>query len=119
MPTSFEIRRPYGGAVAGTGSGIFIPKLSGQRIGGNPPPMYYTHWVIVAPGIDIRDGSTRVAGTNQLAFGFGDELRIPGGNTPRLRFVVVYVEMATGATTKRVYVTRDVVDWTQANAINL
>src|SRR5262249_1051032 len=106
---SVEIRRPFGGSVVATTSGTLVPRLSGQRLGGTPPPMYYTHILTVGAGVGIRYGCSRIANTNELQFGMGDEVRIPPGTSGNTRFAVSYVEKVAG--NKRVFLTRDAVDW--------
>lgn len=107
---TFNIHRPYGGSQVGSCSGTLLNRLSGQRIGGSPPPMYYTHILITAASVDIRDGCTRISSTSQMAFGMGDELR-NGSN----KFIVVFVMRIDNQ--KIVYLTRDAVDWTGAGPI--
>lgn len=115
ISVSCEIRRPFGGSVVATVNGILTPRISGQRIGGSPPPIYYTHYVLLDASVDIRDGCTRVSNTSQLAFGMGDEVRIPAGAGYGSKYAVVYVERLS-STSKRVYLCRDAVQWGTANA---
>jgi hypothetical protein len=111
-----EIRRPFGGSVTTPSvSGLLMPRISGERVGGSPPPLYYTHVLMLDASVDIRDGCTRVTNSSQIAFGMGDEVRIPAGANYGSRYAVVWVERLS-AGIKRVYLCRDAVQWGNVNA---
>jgi len=48
--------------------------------------------------VDVRDGCTRAAGADLLAYSDGDEVRVPGG-AGSTRYVVVWVAMINRGTT--------------------
>ena len=112
---TLEIRRPWGGPVVADGvDGTLSTALEGQTRPANPGGLYYTHVATVPLAADVRDGCTRVAGTSQLVFAMGDEVRIPAGSAYGARYAVVLVERLTSA--KRVYLCRDDVQWGTDNA---
>lgn len=115
LPQTFDLYRPWGAAEPTlTNQPCRLqPRISGQRVGGSPPPLFYTHYLIVNASVDIRDGCSRVPDSSQIAFGMGDEVRIPSGS-PSTRYAVVWVEYVGRGQSgeyKRVYLTRDEVSW--------
>jgi len=120
LPVLCNIHRPWGGAeVEDNVPCAIYPRIAGQRIGGNPPPMYYTHYVHFSAATDVRDASVRQTNQSQQAFGAtGDELRIPA-TAGYTRFIVTMVEMVNRGTPyefKRAFVSRDAVQWTGGDA---
>jgi hypothetical protein len=88
LTTTFDLYRPFGAAGATTTG---VPgRLTADLIrgAGRAAGLVWTHLLDVQPGVDIRDGCTRTAGTNAVNFADGDEVRTPDG----ARFVVVWVE---------------------------
>src|SRR5262245_38716112 len=74
---TFELRRPFGGPVItsnnpGTLHNQFT--TAGRRGAGD---IGYTHILDVPDSFDIRDGCLRGLNTSGLAYGDGDEIRIP------------------------------------------
>lgn len=90
LTSSCDIYRPFaaGSAMATAIACRLTPDLA--RGTGRPADasLMWTHILDVAPGVDIRDGCTRTAGTNAIDYADGDEIRSPDGT----RFVVVWVE---------------------------
>jgi hypothetical protein len=113
--TTFNIRRPFGGAVVSTGLvGVFYSDTPQGR-GGYSGGSYYTwsHFLDVSSSVDIRDGMSRAAGLDSLSYADGDEVEVPSpaGNS---KYVVVFVAPMrdlTGVTFHRVYLLRDQAVW--------
>lgn len=112
---TFDIRRPFGGALFVSGLvGVFYsdnPIGRGSYSGGN----YYnwSHFLDVASGVDIRDGMSRSGGLDVISYADGDEVRIPSG-AGVTRYVVVFVAPMrdlTGVSFHRVYLLRDQAFW--------
>ena len=91
LPTTCDIYRPFGSALPTT-SNIpcrLVADFNRSRQAAGTPD--WTHYVVLNPTVDIRDGCARVPGGNAITYADGDEIRIPtGAATPR--FVVVWVE---------------------------
>lgn len=122
--TNCDLYRPYS-AASPTTTGIqcqVTPCLAGERVGGSPPPMYYTHVMDVDTTTDIRDGCSRQTNEPQQQFGMGDLVLIPSGlastNTTYAVTWVEWVNRGVGDDTefKRVYLSRDVPKWGNTNA---
>jgi hypothetical protein len=118
--TTCEIRRPFGGdRVALNVPCSLKPRLAGQRIGGDPPPLFYTHVLTLDPDADVRDGCSRAPGSPRIDFDMGDEVRVPSGDDYGAKYAVVWVEVENrglAVAVKRVYLTRDEVRWGTRNA---
>lgn len=102
-----DIYRPFG-AGAPTYANVackLVADLERGRIAGQ---IVWTHYLVLSTSVDIRDGCTRTAGADAIAYADGDEVRITvGSSTPR--FVVVWVETVDAGTTtefKRAYLLR-------------
>lgn len=116
LPDVCDIYRPFGAALP-THSDVpcrIVPNGAvgrGATAGSTYPS--WTHWVDLDPDYDIRDGCSRAAGTNFIAYADGDEVRAELAG--RLyRFVVVWVEdrfTGTDNNYTRAYMRRDTVDW--------
>jgi hypothetical protein len=89
--STFEIRRPFGAGSATT-SGLnctLIGEFEPSRKAADIPS--WTHVLICESTVDLRDGCSRVGGSNAITHTDGDEVRIPSGaSSPR--FVVVWCE---------------------------
>src|SRR5262245_65347181 len=92
LTTTCDIHRPFGTTPA-MASGV-VCRLTPDLVRGagkpSDTPLVWTHVLDVQPGVDIRDGCTRAAGSDAIAFADGDEVRSPDG----ARYVVVWVETA-------------------------
>ena len=81
-----------------------------SRAARRPGGPVWTHYLVLDPSADVRDGCTRTAGSAAVVYADGDEVRVPGGAaTPR--FVVVWVETVDPGTPrefKRAYLMRHV-----------
>jgi len=90
LTTTCDVHRPFD-SVSAMASGVAC-RLSSDLARGTGRPsnasLVWTHILDVQPGVDIRDGCTRTAGTNAIHYADGDEIRTPDG----ARFVVVWVE---------------------------
>jgi hypothetical protein len=108
LPTTCDIRRPFGSASP-IASGIpcrLTSDFRNSRHAEDVPD--WTHYLILDSSVDVRDGVTRLAGSNALTYVDGDEVRIPSGSTSP-RYVVVWVEVANLGTPneyKRVFLMR-------------
>ena len=93
LTTTCDVYRPFGDGSPTT-TGILcrltpsLNALTGKLVAGQ---LGWTHALDVQPGVDIRDGVTRLAGSVTITFADGDEVRVPGG-TGTTRYVVVWVE---------------------------
>jgi hypothetical protein len=88
LPMTCDVYRPFGDA-APTASGIpcrLVPDLArGRRP--EDTGLAWTHYLVLGPTADVRDGCTRAAGAQALTYADGDEVRVSGA-----RFAVVWVE---------------------------
>lgn len=93
-----------------------VPDLPPGRRRVSSAPLTWTHVLLLQPDVAIRDACTRTAGSPEVSYADGDEVRIPSGSTNK--FVTVWVEVVNdGLPTKykRVYLTRDAVDWSSSS----
>lgn len=91
LPTTCDIYRPFGTASPTTSNVPcrLVADFNRSRQASDTPD--WTHYLVLNPDIDIRDGCTRLVGSNGITYADGDEIRIPSGaSSPR--FVVVWVE---------------------------
>lgn len=99
LPTTCDVYRPFGAATA-TYTNLpcrLIPDLARGRT--DQAQLNWTHYLMLQPGVDVLDGTTRTMGTDILNYADGDEIRVPtGASTPR--FVVVWVETVDKGTTR-------------------
>lgn len=107
MPLTCDIYRPFGAAAP-----IYtnVPcRLAADFVrGGRAASLRWTHVLYFAPGMDVRDGCTRSAGSNNLSYADGDEVRVAGSGGP-VRFVVIWVDDGDPGTPhafRRAYVMR-------------
>jgi hypothetical protein len=114
LTTTCDIYRPLG-APSPTVSGVpcqLVPAFAqGQPVG--PTALIWTHYLLVNPGVDIRDGCTRGAGLDSISYADGDGVVIPGG-AGNTRYAVVWVEYVYRGQAnehKRVYLIRDQPAW--------
>ena len=89
LTTTCDIYRPFG-AASPTATGVPCRLATCQAGAARPGPMVWSHTLDLQPGVDIRDGCTRAAGTDALTYADGDEVRVPSGGSTR--YVVVWVE---------------------------
>ena len=108
--TTCDIRRPFGaGSWTSNIACDLVPQFRVGRCATDVPD--WTHYIDVDASVDIRDGCTRVVGSNAMTYADGDEVRIPSGVANR--YVVVWVEPSPSGG-KRAYLMRhSVADWTQ------
>jgi len=109
LPTTCDVYRPFG---AGSATHTNVPCrlvsdfVGGRQAAGSGP--VWTHYLVLDPSADVRDGCTRTAGSAAVVYADGDEVRVPGGaSTPR--FTVVWVETIDPGTPrefKRAYLLR-------------
>jgi hypothetical protein len=90
LTTTCDIYRPFGAAspVATNVPCQLSADFAGGAKGGGP---VWTHVLDLARGTDLRDGCTRTAGSDAIAYADGDEVRVPSGGATR--YVVVWVEV--------------------------
>ena len=113
--TTMDIYRPFGGAVAQENVRIRMvdEQPGGRRHTATAVQVQWTHVVECDHSVDVRDGCTRAAGSNDLTYADGDEVRIP--DATGARFVVVWVTPVARGTElafKRVYLLRHDANWT-------
>lgn len=109
VPSTCDVYRPFG-AGAPTYANVPCRLVSdfarGRSAAGTPAE--WTHYLVLDPSADVRDGCTRAAGSSAITYADGDEVRVPSGSaTPR--FVVVWVETVDAGTPrafKRAYLAR-------------
>ncbi len=112
LPTTCDIYRPFG-AASPTATGVacrLVPDVARGRAA--PGPLTWTHYLDLDDAADVRDGCTRLGGSDSLNFGDGDEVRIP--NASGSRYVVVWVEVMNRGTPrqfKRAYLMRHAAAW--------
>lgn len=113
--TTMDLYRPFGGALVKENIRI---RLVEQQPGGrrNTDAAVQPQWSHVVEcdySEDVRDGCTRAAGSNNVTYADGDEVRIPDGSGTK--FVVVWVTPVNRGSElafKRVYLMRDDPNWT-------
>jgi hypothetical protein len=113
LTTTCDIYRPIaiGSAVATGVACRLVPDLARGRpsSGGG---LCWSHYIDLDDSVDIRDGSSRVLGSDTVNYFDGDEVRIPNG--AGTRYVVVWVELLNRGTPrqfKRAYLLRDTAVW--------
>src|SRR5437763_16090318 len=89
LTTTCDIYRPFG---AGSPLTTGVPCRLTPALETVEAPAR-SHTLDLQPGVDVRDGCTRTAGTAAIDFADGDEVRVPGG-AGTTRYVVVWVETA-------------------------
>lgn len=96
LSTTCDLYRPFGSAspVAAGVACRLVADYSRSRMSTLTP--MWTHYLLVNPGVDIRDAVARGVGSNSLTYADGDEVRVPGG----ARFVVVWVEVVEKGSTQ-------------------
>lgn len=105
LPTTCDVYRPFGDASPTT-SGVacrLVPDLARGRRPENTG-LAWTHYLVLGPTADVRDGCTRTAGAQAQTYADGDEVRVGGA-----RFAVVWVEkveVGTPREYKRAYLMR-------------
>jgi hypothetical protein len=115
LPTTCDIYRPFG-AGSPTTTGIpcrLTPALAALTTKLVIGEIGWTHTLDVQPGVDIRDGCSRVVGSDEIYFADGDEVRVPGGSGTT-RYVVVWVETVGRGTPmqyQRAYLVRHEAAW--------
>jgi hypothetical protein len=107
LTTTCDIHRPFGSVppLAGGVACRLSPDLVRGTVNLAGARLVWTHVLDVQPGVDIRDGCTRTAGSDAIDFADGDEIRGPDG----ARYVVVWVEtvgLGTPLEHQRVYLLR-------------
>src|SRR5262245_4758270 len=111
LTTTCDVYRPFG-AASPTTSGVpcrITPVLAELSDSG----LTWTHTLDVQPGVDVRDGCSRTAGSDAITFADGDEVRVPDGVGPT-RYVVVWVETVGRGTAlqfQRAYLLRHAAAW--------
>ena len=113
LTTNCDVYRPFG-AASPTAAGIACRLTPGLTDGGlvTTAPAW-THTLDVQPGVDVRDGCTRIAGSAAIDFADGDEVRVPGG-AGTTRYVIVWVETVGRGTSmqyQRAYLLRHEAAW--------
>ncbi len=113
--TTMDIYRAFGGALVQENVRIrMVDALApGRRRTATAVQVQWTHVVECDYSVDIRDGCTRAAGSNDLTYADGDEVRIPDASGTR--FVVVWVTPVNRGSElafKRVYLLRHDATWT-------
>src|SRR5262245_47321210 len=109
LTTTCDIYRPFG---VGSPTTSNVPcRLTPvvREAGGGPE---WTHTLDVQPGVDVRDGCTRTAGSGTMTYADGDEVRVPSGGSTR--YVVVRVDVVhrgTPAQFQRAYLLRHAASW--------
>jgi hypothetical protein len=109
LTTTCDIYRPFG---AGSPTTSNVPCRLTPRPTDSVSESDCTHTLDVQPGVDIRDGCTRIAGSNAMTYADGDEVRVPSGGSTR--YVVVRVDVVnrgTPAQCQRAYLLRHAASW--------
>jgi hypothetical protein len=115
LTTTCDIYRPFGDAsptTAGVACRLTPALADGTgRVVTDAPA--WTHTLDLQPGVDVRDGCSRTAGSAAIDFADGDEVRVPGG-AGTTRYVVVWVETVGRGTPmqfQRAYLLRHEAAW--------
>jgi hypothetical protein len=89
LPTTCDIYRPFDSGTL-IASAIPCRLTPAYRAAEKVNDLAWTHTLDIQPGVDLRDGVSRIVATVQLSYADGDEVRVPSGGTTR--FVVVWIE---------------------------
>ena len=114
LTTTCDVYRPFG-AGAATTTGVacrLVPDLVRGRGVGSSATVVWTHYIDLDDTADLRDGCTRLPGSDGIQYIDGDEVRIPNGSGSR--YAVVWVELINRGTArqfKRAYLVRDTATW--------
>jgi hypothetical protein len=114
LSTTCDIYRPFG-ATQPLVTGVpcqLVSDLEQGRPRGNGG-LLWTHYLLVEPSVDLRDGCSRTAGTNAVTYADGDKVLVPAGSS-NTRYVVVwveYVQRGHAKEYKRAYLLRDLASW--------
>ena len=109
LPTTCDVYRPFG-AGAPTHANVrcrLVADFARSRAAGGATPEW-THYLVLNPEADVRDGCTRFGASAVITYADGDEVRVPAGAAGP-RFVVVWVEaveVGTPREYKRAYLMR-------------
>jgi len=109
LTTTCDIYRPFG---AGSPTTSNVPCRLTPRAAEAVSESDCTHTLDVQPGVDIRDGCTRSAGSSAMTYADGDEVRVPSGGSTR--YVVVRVDVVNRgapAQFQRAYLLRHAASW--------
>jgi hypothetical protein len=114
LTTTCDIYRPFGAGsptTTGVACRLVVDLAGGRGVGANGS-VIWTHFIELQDTVDVRDGCTRLAGSDSVVYADGDEVRIPNGSGTR--YVVVWVELVNRGTAqqfKRAYLVRDTAVW--------
>ena len=111
LTTTCDIYRPFG-AASPTHSAVQCRLSPAPMAGVKPDGLAWSHTLDFQPGVDVRDASTRTAGTAAINYAEGDEVRVPSGGSTR--YVVVWVEVVARDTPLqflRAYILRHEASW--------
>ena len=106
--TTFDVYRAFGGAQFSTGN--FCKLVEQMDIGRRPESagLNWSHYIDFNMPVDVRDGVTRVAGSNTFTYADGDEIRIPDSNgTTYVTVFVLVMNFGTPNSYKRALLLRD------------
>jgi hypothetical protein len=109
LTTTCDIYRPFG---AGSPTTSNVPCRLTPRVAEAGSDPEWSHILDLQPGVDIRDGCTRTAGSSSMTYADGDQVNVPSGGTTR--YVVVRVEVVnrgTPAQFQRAYLLRHAASW--------
>jgi hypothetical protein len=114
LTTTCDVYRPFGAATPiATGVPCRLTAVVGSGQPMAPSGLAWTHTLDVQPGVDLRDGCTRAAGSNAVTYGDGDMVGVPSGAGSTC-YVVVWVEVLNRGTPvqfQRAYLLRDTAVW--------
>ncbi len=111
LTTTCDIYRPFG-AASPAATGVPCRLTTCSTAASRSGPAVWTHTLDLQPGVDIRDGCTRTAGSDAQTYADGDEVRVPAGGSTR--YVVTCVEVVARGTPmqyQRAYLLRHAVSW--------
>jgi hypothetical protein len=111
LTTTCDIYRPFGDASP-TYTAVPCRLGTAPMAGIKPEGLAWSHTLDLQPGTDLRDAASRTAAKAEIAYGDGDEVRVPSGGSTR--YVVVWVEVVARGTPQqflRAYLLRVTPSW--------
>jgi hypothetical protein len=111
LTTTCDIYRPFGDASP-TYTAVPCRLGTAPMAGIKPEGLAWSHTLDLQPGTDLRDAASRTAAKAEIAYGDGDEVRVPSGGSTR--YVVVWVEVVARGTPQqylRASLLRDTPSW--------
>jgi hypothetical protein len=114
LTTTCDVYRPFGAASPTlTNVPCHLAAVFGEGQPRSANALWWTHYLLVDAGVDVRDGCARSAGADAVTYADGDQVVVPAG-ADHTSYVVVWVEVVARGQAgeyKRVYLLRHQAHW--------